>query len=156
MIFRNFINLGLLSITVFLTSCSSTSYQIPGAKNPEVFLKPLERDEYEVLGDVEERGCASKYWIILPLPWVAWSYSETNGVGWVFNDLNELAIADAMNQINAIAEYDSIIAPRTILESRSIPPFYWGVCATIRAKGVSIDNAVNQAAPMGVAEPKEE
>ena len=63
-IFRNFINLGLLSITVFLTSCSSTSYQIPGAKNPEVFLKPLERDEYEVLGDVEKRGCASKYWII--------------------------------------------------------------------------------------------
>ena len=147
MILRNFLSLGLLSCATFLASCSSTSYYVPKSGHPEIGLEGLKRDEFEVLGDVEKTGCASRYWAIIPIPFIAWSYSETNGVGHPFQDLKQLAMDDAMNQINAIAEYDAIIAPRSVIESNSVPPVYASVCATVRAKGVSIDKAVDRAAP---------
>jgi hypothetical protein len=145
--FKNFVCLALLGCMVVLTGCSSSSYYIPGTGSPTIGLEGLKRDEFEVLGDVEKRGCASRYFLF-------WSYSDTNGISHAFQDLKELAMADAMNQINAIREYDAIIAPRSIIETRSIPPVYAAVCATIRAKGVSIDKAVDRAAPMGAGEPQ--
>lgn len=145
--FKNFVCLALLGCMVVLTGCSSSSYYIPGTGSPTIGLEGLKRDEFEVLGDVEKRGCASRYFVF-------WSYSDTNGISHPFQDLKELAMADAMNQINAIREYDAIIAPRSIIETRSIPPVYAAVCATIRAKGVSIDKAVDRAAPMGAGEPQ--
>ena len=154
MSFKNFVCLALLGCTTLLTACSSTSYYVPGVGPPEIGLEGLERDEFEVLGDVEKRGCASRYWVFIPIPFLAWSYSDTNGISHPFQDLKELAMADAMNQINSIRDYDAIIAPRSIIETRTIPPVYAAVCATIRAKGVSIDKAVDRAAPMGAGEPQ--
>lgn len=149
----------VVSSSLFL-SCSMKKHSIPGvAFTSDLYLAPLDRKDYEILGNVEGKGCVMNILALFTIKEVGEAEVRVRKVGFrggfgfgytvldsgfqfshflgfgIENAAKELAVYKALQKL---PEADAIISPRYYIEGFSVWPFYVKKCATVKGKAIKI------------------
>ena len=144
----------LLGIALLTTACTTVFKRYPFSMiNPSVFLEPLKRDQYTILGDIEGRSEGGYLFRFIPVPFavggtkaVSGSLSEgmeakiqAMGRGQVVAGLGKIEQQALYNALEGQPDADGIIAVRVIKGMRmEIPLLYWKEQVTIKGKAIKI------------------
>jgi len=102
----------------------------------------LDKDQYEITGDIEGSASVTMVFFIFPLNWklkYGSFYSPTFHPRWgnTHGSVGSMAIYDAIEKSGGA---DMIIAPRFETVITGFPPFYWKSTVKVKGKGIRIKN----------------